>query len=86
MSNTTSLRQLFDQADNPRTLTAGERRAIATAEYLTAHEAAILLRTSPTIIYRKIKDGTLPTIHLGPRFIRILRADVDALRRMGEAS
>jgi excisionase family DNA binding protein len=76
----TAVRNLFDSADNPRPVTAAERKSIAQAEYLTPAEAAILLRTSRKHIYALIADGTLPAIRLGQRFMRIRRADIDALR------
>jgi excisionase family DNA binding protein len=81
MGTTRPSRNLFDRSENLRPLTAAERRAIEAADYLTPAEAAVLLRTVPSTIYRHIEDGTLPAIRLGPRFIRIKRSDLDALRQ-----
>jgi len=44
-------------------------------------EAAVLLRVSERTVWRRIKDGRLPSHHEG----RSVRVDVDVARRIGEA-
>ncbi len=48
-------------------------------DLLTKAEAAKLLKVSPVTISRWLKQGRLPAYRLGPRAIRIRRADLDAL-------
>ena len=50
-------------------------------DLLTKAEAAKLLRVSPVTISRWLKQGRLPAYRLGPRAVRIRRADVQALLR-----
>jgi excisionase family DNA binding protein len=50
-------------------------------EYLTVAEAAALLRVGPSTIWRWIKAGRLPAHRLGPRTVRIHRADVEAMEQ-----
>ncbi|MGH2562547.1 MAG: helix-turn-helix domain-containing protein [Thermomicrobiales bacterium] len=56
---------------------------VAEAEHdlLTMREAAEFLRVSEVTISRWIKQGRLPSFHVGPRAVRIRRADVDAMLR-----
>lgn len=46
---------------------------------LTPQEAMKLLRCSKGVIYSGIKNGSIPSIHLGPRKIVIPRAKLMAL-------
>ena len=48
-------------------------------ELLSVAEAAKALRVSVPTIKRWIKDGRLPAYHLGPRYVRIRRADLTRL-------
>ena len=48
-------------------------------DLLTKAEAAKLLKVSPVTISRWLKQGRLPAYRLGPRAIRIRRADLDDL-------
>jgi len=48
-------------------------------EYLTVAEAASWLRIDPSTIWRWIKAGRLPARRLGPRTVRIHRADLEAM-------
>ena len=50
-------------------------------DLLTTAEAAKLLKVSPVTILRWLKQGRLPAYRLGPRAVRIRRADVQALLR-----
>lgn len=45
-------------------------------EFVTVSEAAKALRVSVPTVKRWVKDGRLPAYHLGPRYIRIRRADL----------
>jgi len=45
-------------------------------EFVTVSEAAKALRVSVPTIKRWLKDGRIPAYHLGPRYIRIRRADL----------
>jgi len=45
-------------------------------EFITVSEAAKALRVSVPTIKRWLKDGRIPAYHLGPRYIRIRRADL----------
>ena len=47
-------------------------------ELLTIREAARFLKVSPLTVRRWLKQGRLPAYRLGPRAIRIRRADLDA--------
>lgn len=51
----------------------GPREALLSGEqYVTAHELAALLHTSPMTVYRLVKDGALPgTIRITERLLRI---------------
>lgn len=60
----------------------GERKVAATDlehELLTISEAAILLKVSTVTIQRWLKQGRLRAYHLGPRYIRIRRSDLDKI-------
>src|SRR5579884_3287782 len=48
-------------------------------DLLTTAEAADLLKVSQVTIGRWIKRGRLPAYHLGPRKLRVRRADLAAL-------
>lgn len=45
-------------------------------ELLTTKEAAQLLKVSPVTIKRYLRQGRLPAYHVGPRAIRIRKADL----------
>jgi excisionase family DNA binding protein len=46
------------------------------ADLLTIEEAARLLKVSAVTIHRWLKQGRLPAYRLGPRYVRIRRADL----------
>jgi len=50
-----------------------------TAELLTIAEAAKLLKVSPATLHRWLKDGRLRAYHVGPRAVRVHRADLAKL-------
>lgn len=52
-----------------------------TDDLLTIAEAADLLRVSTVTIKRWLKQGRLPAYHVGPRAIRLRRADLAAVMR-----
>ena len=50
-----------------------------TAELLTIAEAAKLLKVSPATLHRWLKEGRLRAYHVGPRAVRVHRADLAKL-------
>ena len=50
-----------------------------TSELLTVREAATLVKVSPLTISRYLRQGRLPAYRVGPRAIRVRRADVETL-------
>jgi excisionase family DNA binding protein len=50
-----------------------------TAELLTLAEAAKLLKVSPATLHRWLKDGRLRAYRVGPRAVRVARADLAKL-------
>ena len=50
-----------------------------TAELLTIAEAATLLKVSPATLHRWLKEGRLRAYHVGPRAVRVHRADLAKL-------
>jgi len=48
-------------------------------ETLTAREAARLLRVAPRTMYRYVKSGVVPRVHLGTRTVRIPRRALERL-------
>ncbi len=48
-------------------------------DLLTIAEAARILKVSTVTIHRWLKQGRLPSYHLGPRYIRIRRSDLAAV-------
>lgn len=48
-------------------------------DLLTVAEAARILKVSQVTIHRWLKQGRLPSYHLGPRYIRIRRSDLGAV-------
>lgn len=50
-------------------------------DLITVAEAADLLRVSTVTIKRWLKQGRLPAYHVGPRAIRLRRADLAAVVR-----
>ena len=53
----------------------------AQPEYLAPKQAAELVGVHPLTIRRAIASGDLPAMRMGPRIIRVKRADVLALLR-----
>ena len=53
----------------------------ATRPLLTVPEAAEVLGISAATVYRRIEDGTLPVVKLGPRLTRLATAEI--LRLLG---
>ena len=49
--------------------------------YETLAEAAERIGVSENTLRRRIADGSLPAVRVGPRLIRIDRRDTDALLR-----
>lgn len=52
-----------------------------TEELLTVKEAAAILKVSTMTITRWLRQGRLQAYHVGPRVIRIRRADLEGLLR-----
>lgn len=52
----------------------------APASDLTIAEVASLWQTSTKTVRRRIADGTLKAVRIGPRLIRVDRASVEAVR------
>ncbi len=50
-------------------------------EYVTVREAAQILRTSTSSIWRWINGGGLPAVRVGARRVLIRRAELDAVAR-----
>ena len=50
-----------------------------TSELLTVREAATLVKVSPLTISRYLRQGRLRAYRVGPRAIRVRRADVETL-------
>ena len=48
-------------------------------EYLTMREAAARYHVSVMTLRRRIRTGTLPAVHCGPKLIRISAQALDAL-------
>ena len=48
-------------------------------DFLTVAEAARILKVSTVTVHRWLKQGRLPSYHLGPRYIRIRRSDLGAI-------
>ena len=51
----------------------------AEADLLTVPEAAAALKVSPVTVSRWLRQGRLPAYRLGPRAVRIRRADLQAV-------
>jgi excisionase family DNA binding protein len=67
-------------------LTAGRREGGAMTtnhdgDLLTIAEATRLLRVSRVTLHRWLRDGRLPAYHVGPKAVRIRRADLAAVLR-----
>ena len=60
---------------------SSERQPGGGDEYLTAPEAARLLKVSPTTVWRWIKAGRLPALRVGERSVRLKRADLSSVIR-----
>lgn len=54
------------------------------SDFLTAKEAADMLRVNNDTVKRYIKTGLVPAVKIGKSF-RIKRADIEALLNMGKA-
>jgi excisionase family DNA binding protein len=52
---------------------------VADADLLTVPEAATVLKVSPVTVSRWLRQGRLPAYRLGPRAVRIRRADLAAV-------
>ena len=50
----------------------------ANDELLTIGEAAERLRISRSSLYDRLRDGSIPTVRLGPRIVRVRTSDLDA--------
>jgi excisionase family DNA binding protein len=55
------------------------QRGAAEADLLTVPEAAAALKVSPVTVSRWLRQGRLPAYRLGPRAVRIRRADLQAV-------
>lgn len=51
------------------------------SDLLTIKEAAALLKVSPITVTRYVKQERLSAYHIGPRAIRVRRADIEQLLR-----
>ncbi len=51
------------------------------AKLLSPKEAAIYLGVSPSLIYKMIKNGTLPARRIGEKLLNIKPADLDQVYR-----
>lgn len=49
---------------------------LSAEEYLTITDTAQALRVSTVTVHRWIKQGRLPAYHVGPRRVRVRRADL----------
>lgn len=49
------------------------------SEIVTVNEAAAILRVSRESVRRRIQDGTLRAVRIGPRALRVAASDVRAL-------
>ena len=55
-------------------------------DLLTVAEAARILKVSAVTVHRWLKQGRLPSYHLGPRYIRIRRSDLGAVLKPARRS
>lgn len=55
-------------------------------DLLTVAEAARILKVSQVTIHRWLKQGRIPSYHLGPRYIRIRRSDLGAVLKPARRS
>jgi excisionase family DNA binding protein len=58
-------------------------RTDRTTELLTAGDVAHALRISKTGVWRLVRDGHLPRVHVGRRSVRYRREDVEAIIARG---
>ena len=49
------------------------------SQWLTVKESAALMRVHPMTVYRMIKRQEVRTLRMGPRQIRVLKADVERI-------
>jgi excisionase family DNA binding protein len=52
---------------------------VSEADLLTVPEAAAMLKVSPVTVSRWLRQGRLPAFRLGPRAVRIRRADLESV-------
>jgi excisionase family DNA binding protein len=57
----------------------GKMQAPMEREYCTVAEAALILHVSSSTVWRWIDSGILPAFRLGPKNIRIRKADLEAV-------
>lgn len=55
--------------------------ATTSEDWTSIQRAAEFVGCNPKTIRRKISDGSLPAVRLGPRMIRVRLSDVKALMR-----
>lgn len=55
-------------------------------DFLTIPAAADVLSVSENTVRRRIKDGTIKFVRVGPRLIRIPRASIEALLEQANAA
>jgi excisionase family DNA binding protein len=58
---------------------AAMQRGTPDVDLLTVPEAAAVLKVSPVTVSRWLRQGRLPAYRLGPRAVRIRRADLQAV-------
>jgi excisionase family DNA binding protein len=58
---------------------AAMQRGAPDVDLLTVPEAAAVLKVSPVTVSRWLRQGRLPAYRLGPRAVRIRRADLQAV-------
>ncbi len=70
---------LFERG-RPIRLTAAQRRELATKAYLTPDETARYLEIGLSSAYTRIANGSIPSVRLGKRLIRVNREALDAMQ------
>lgn len=48
------------------------------AEFYTIHDIANLLKVDYKVVYRKVSQGEIPSVRIGPRLIRIRKTIFDS--------
>jgi excisionase family DNA binding protein len=54
------------------------------SELLTVREVAEILRITERTVWRRVVDGTIPAIRLGPRVVRFERDDLESALTRGK--